>query len=57
MDKSRQVTVDEETGAVYVYLSDNRQVDQTIEMPYASMGIILNIDLDANGKAIGVEII
>lgn len=48
---------DKEVDALYVKLdgSDKRKIDRTIEVDIPS--ITLNIDVDANGKPIGVEII
>lgn len=52
----RRIEVDDQTGAVYVYLRDAK-VARTVEMPVAGMGLMLHVDIDAEGCVVGVEII
>ncbi|RAV34908.1 DUF2283 domain-containing protein [Corynebacterium heidelbergense] len=46
-----KVVEDQETGVAYIYLTD-RRVYETVQV-----SPLVNVDLDGNGKAVGVEIL
>lgn len=43
-------TIDEKTGAIYVYINSEATVESTVEVNSK-----VNVDLDADGNPIGLE--
>jgi uncharacterized protein YuzE len=60
-DVPLRVTLDNEANAAYIYLADEPvlgwHVTKTVSVPTDEIGGIVNLDIDADGRIIGIEVL
>lgn len=56
-----QITLDPEADAAYIYLADEPAIGwrqgKTVAVPVDEISGMVNVDLDADGRLIGVEVL
>jgi uncharacterized protein YuzE len=56
-----RITLDDEADAAYIYLADEPvlgwHVTKTVSVPTNEIGGLVNLDVDAKGRMIGIEVL
>ena len=56
-----RITLDDEADAAYIYLADEPvlgwHVTKTVSVPTDEIGGMVNLDVDADGRIIGIEVL